>query len=125
MITTIFCEFSFNSGHWLPLVAEDHKCRRQHGHTYRVKITIGGKVGPDGFIVDYDVVRKAWEPLFAMLDHRNLNDVAGLDNPTCEHIAAWIAAAMWPAVKPAHVVEVMVRETETAGATVRFGVEPG
>jgi len=121
MVTKIFFECSFNSAHHLPHVPDGHKCKRLHGHTYRVRIICGGEVGPDGFVVDYDVVRKAWGQLFPLLDHVTLNDVPGLSNPTCEVIAEWIACAMAPAVKPAHVVEVEVRETESCGAIVAFG----
>lgn len=121
MITTIFFETSFNSAHFLPMVADGHKCRRVHGHTYRVRITVGGKRGDDGFIVDYEVVRRAWAPFFDMLDHRTLNDVPGLANPTCEIIAEWIACGMAAAIKPARIVRVEVSETETCGATVEFG----
>lgn len=116
-MVTIFCEFSFNSSHWLPHVHETHKCRRMHGHTYRVRITVGGPVGADGFVVDYDVVRKAWAGLHAIVDHRTLNEVIGLENPTCEVICEWIASRMVVPLAPARVVRVEVRETESCGAT--------
>lgn len=119
---SIFFEASFNSAHWLPRVAEGHKCRRLHGHTYRVRIIVGGDVGEDGMIVDYERVREAWLGLWAVLDHQTLNDIPGLENPTCEMIAPWILAGMaarFPAIE-----SVEVRETETCGAIARFTSEP-
>lgn len=117
MVTEIFFETSFNSAHWLPCVSEDHKCRRVHGHTYRVRIVARGPVGAEGMVVDYAELRRAWEPLHATIDHRLLNDIDGLENPTSELIAAWIIARMRESC--CCVVEVAVRETESAGAVVR------
>lgn len=119
MITTeIWFEASFNAGHWLPKVDGWHKCKRPHGHTYRVKIIARGPVGDDGFVVDYDVLRKAWLPIFDDVDHRSLNDVPGLDNPTSEIIAKWIGDRM--RIDVPIVCEVHVRETEHAGSIVRW-----
>jgi len=118
MVTSIFFEASFNAAHFLPLVPEDHKCRRMHGHTYSVRIEVGGDVKPDGFVVDYDVIRRAWQQLHDKVDHRTLNDVPGLENPTSELIARWIAERLWTGVDW-WVTSVTVRETHYAGATVR------
>ena len=30
--------FDFDAAHWLPHVADGHKCKRMHGHTYRVEV---------------------------------------------------------------------------------------
>jgi 6-pyruvoyltetrahydropterin/6-carboxytetrahydropterin synthase len=118
----IFFEASFNSAHYLPHVAEDHKCRRMHGHTYRVRIVVGGSVGEDGMIVDYDRVRDAWMGLYGILDHHVLNEIPGLENPTCEIIAPWILAGI--AARFPTVDHVEVRETETCGAIARFSSDP-
>jgi len=34
--------FSFESAHHLPEVPEDHKCRRLHGHSFQVEVTVSG-----------------------------------------------------------------------------------
>jgi len=44
MNADVFIEDSFDSAHWLPNVHEDHKCRRMHGHTYRIRIDIEGQI---------------------------------------------------------------------------------
>lgn len=86
--------FDFDAAHYLPHVADDHKCKRLHGHTYRVEIRMTGERQTDGYargmVVDYDDIAAAWAPLHDMLDHRLLNDIGGLENPTTEVLAPWI-----------------------------------
>ena len=36
----IFKEFTFEAAHLLPNLPEDHKCRRLHGHSFRVRLTL-------------------------------------------------------------------------------------
>ncbi|MCB0565184.1 MAG: 6-carboxytetrahydropterin synthase, partial [Phaeodactylibacter sp.] len=51
---TIFKEFTFDAAHYLPNVPEDHKCRRMHGHTYRVRLYIKGPLDPKlGWVMDF------------------------------------------------------------------------
>lgn len=83
-------EFIFDSAHFLPFVAEDHKCRRLHGHTYKVIIGIEGDVGSTGWIMDFADISAAVQPIMQGIDHTLLNAVDGLDNPTAENIALWI-----------------------------------
>jgi 6-pyruvoyltetrahydropterin/6-carboxytetrahydropterin synthase len=41
-------------------------------------------------VIDYDDIQRACGPVYDALDHRHLNDVDGLDNPTSEMVAIWI-----------------------------------
>ena len=96
-LMTIFKEFTFDSAHYLPHVPESHKCRRMHGHTYRLRLYITGALDPRlGWVMDFADIKAAWKTIEAQLDHRCLNEVEGLANPTAEHIAAWI----WQQLKP-------------------------
>jgi 6-pyruvoyltetrahydropterin/6-carboxytetrahydropterin synthase len=64
-------------------------------------------------VMDFADIATAWRPLHDRLDHRYLNDVPGLDNPTSENLARWIwseLAAMLPLAR------IVVRETCTSGA---------
>jgi 6-pyruvoyltetrahydropterin/6-carboxytetrahydropterin synthase len=83
-------EFIFDSAHFLPYVAEDHKCRRLHGHTYKVIIGIEGDVDASGWIMDFADISAGVQPILQGIDHTLLNAVDGLDNPTAENIALWI-----------------------------------
>lgn len=83
-------EFVFDSAHFLPLVAENHKCRKLHGHTYKVTIGVVGEPDERGWIIDFADITAVVQPILQRIDHTLLNAVAGLENPTAEVIAAWI-----------------------------------
>jgi 6-pyruvoyltetrahydropterin/6-carboxytetrahydropterin synthase len=89
--------FSFEAAHRLPVVPPTHRCFNLHGHTYRVELRLDGRVdAKTGFVVDFFDVGRAFEPLLEQVDHKCLNDVDGLENPTAENIAVWI----WDRAKP-------------------------
>jgi 6-pyruvoyltetrahydropterin/6-carboxytetrahydropterin synthase len=110
--------FQFEAAHLLPRLPQTHKCRRLHGHSFKVEIVVAGECDPKlGWLMDYADLTAAFKPLWARLDHRYLNEVAGLENPTSEEIAVWI----WRKLKPRLplLTEVVVAETCTARAVYR------
>ena len=110
----IFKTFRFESAHSLPNVPADHKCRRLHGHSYRVEVHVSGPLDPRmQWVTDFADVAAAADPVIGALDHRVLNEIAGLENPTCERLAVWI----WERLRPAlpGLARVVVWETETSG----------
>lgn len=114
----VFAEFRFEAAHRLPHVPTDHKCARMHGHSYRVRVHVTGPLDPvRGWVVDFDVVHRAVAPLIAQLDHRVLNEVRGLENPTAEQIARWL----WRGIKPqlTGLSQVVVEEGQGMGVACR------
>lgn len=114
----IWKDFSFDSAHHLPNVPAGHKCGRLHGHTFHVRVTLRGEPGEHtGWVMDFADLKASWKPLDAILDHRYLNEVAGLENPTSEVLAIWI----WDKLKPTlpDLWEVQVKETCTSGCSYR------
>ena len=112
--------FQFEAAHLLPHLPATHKCRRLHGHSFHVEIAVAGECDPQlGWVMDYADMKAAFKPLWEQLDHRYLNDVPGLENPTSENVAVWI----WERLKPALplLTEVTVAETCTAQAVYRGG----
>jgi 6-pyruvoyltetrahydropterin/6-carboxytetrahydropterin synthase len=86
-------QYAFSAAHQLPKVGDGHPCKRLHGHNYVVEIEVRGEISPkDGFCsnIDFMEVDKHMKPIIEQLDHHFLNDIPGLENPTAEHIAAWI-----------------------------------
>lgn len=83
--------FRFEAAHWLPGFPEGHKCRRLHGHSYQVRVGLIGDVDPmTGCVMDFGEISKVTRLVEDQLDHRCLNDIDGLENPTSECLAKWI-----------------------------------
>jgi len=87
----IYKEFTFEAAHFLPSAPPGHPNARVHGHSFRVRVTIDGE--PDdktGIIMHLDDVEAALADVHEALDHRMLNEVEGLSQPTLERIAMWL-----------------------------------
>lgn len=112
---SVFREFGFEAAHRLPHVPEGHKCARLHGHSFRVEVHVAGPVDPElGWVVDFAEIKDAFAPLHDALDHRYLNEIEGLENPTSENLAVWI----WDRLSSTgrlSLSRVVVRETCTSG----------
>ena len=114
----IWKEFGFEAAHRLPNVPEGHQCARLHGHSFRVAVHVRGPLDPSlGWVMDFADLKAAWRPLDEALDHRYLNDVPGLENPTSEVLARWIWQRLSPALPG--LSQVVVRETCTSGCVYR------
>lgn len=110
----IFKEFTFEAAHRLPNLPPEHKCSRLHGHSYRVRIWVSGPAGePSGWVMDFGDIKAACKPVIDQLDHRYLNEIEGLENPTSERIARWLWERLKPRLPQLSAVE--VRETCTTG----------
>ena len=112
----IFKKITFEAAHRLPHCPPGHKCGRLHGHSFTVELHLRGPIDPHaGWVMDFGEVKQAFAPLYDQLDHRYLNEIPGLENPTSENIARWIWARLKPRLPL--LVRVVVHETCTAGAS--------
>jgi 6-pyruvoyltetrahydropterin/6-carboxytetrahydropterin synthase len=87
----IYKEFGFEAAHFLPSAPPGHPNARLHGHSFRVRVTLEGE--PDegsGLVMNLDDVEGALGDVREALDHRFLNEVEGLSQPTLERIAIWL-----------------------------------
>lgn len=110
----IFNIFSLESARRLPNLPAEHPCSRVHGHSFKVEVHVSGPLDLKlGWVLDFADVEKAWAPVKAALDHRYLNEVPGLDNPTSEILAMWI----WDKLKPAlpRLSKIVIQETAASG----------
>lgn len=102
------------------------KCSRApwHGHTYTCDVTVSGPIDPvTGFVVNLVALDAALDrEVMARFDHRNINlDVPefaeGLLVPSCENLAAFIAAHVQHALgDAAQVTRVWLSESPTLWA---------
>jgi 6-pyruvoyltetrahydropterin/6-carboxytetrahydropterin synthase len=112
-------DFTFEAAHLLP----DHpgKCRRLHGHGYRLRVVCDAPVDPStGLAIDFQEIKRVVEDrVLEPLDHTHLNEV--LPIPSAENLAIWIWDRLRGAGLP--VVEVVVHETDDCSVSYR-GEDP-
>ena len=110
--------FQFEAAHLLPKLPKSHKCRRLHGHSFVVEVVVAGECDANlGWVMDYASISEAFKPIWKRLDHRYLNEIPGLKNPTSENIAIWIWRRLQPRLPL--LSEVVVAETCTARCVYR------
>jgi 6-pyruvoyltetrahydropterin/6-carboxytetrahydropterin synthase len=120
---TIGKTFTFEAGHRLPSLPPDHKCSRQHGHSYQVEVilTAPALTGP-GFVTDFGDLAPFKAFVDTELDHHNLHEVLPVE-PTSENLArflaGWVIQHLEPQL-PGRLVAVRVQETARSWA--RFDV---
>jgi len=100
--------FGFEAAHFLPNVPETHKCRRMHGHSFRVEVAAR----------DLAPLESALRGIYDELDHSCLNKIDGLDNATSEQVARWIWEQL-TARGADKLISVTVAETCTARCVYR------
>ncbi|MGH9307037.1 MAG: 6-carboxytetrahydropterin synthase QueD [Acidimicrobiales bacterium] len=105
--------FDFDAAHqldWHP-----GKCRRLHGHSYRLEVSIEGPIGPNGVVMDFDELKTVVnQTVLERYDHRFINDF--LDNPTAE----LMAQEMWKDLESAGLTLASLRLWETNNCRVEI-----
>lgn len=110
-------EFKFEAAHRLPNAPSGHKCARLHGHSFRVELVCEGQIDPHaGWLLDFSEIKRAFEPMWERLDHRYLNEIEGLENPTAENLARWI----WRGLKESLPLLAQVNVAETCTARCEY-----
>ncbi len=112
---------TFEAANHLPMLPDGHKCKRVHGHNYTIEVVVRAPIDPIlGMAFDYSVIDSVVDTLIINIcDHRLLNDIEGLENPTGENIALWAMRRLLTTVLPVH--EVSVWETPHYRATIHIG----
>jgi len=110
----IYKQFSFDSAHFLPNVPVGHKCKELHGHTYHLTIFAEGEVlKEEGWVLDFTDLKKVVNPVIGTIDHKLLNNIKGLENPTTEVLSMWL----WKQIKPSlpALKRIELKETTSSG----------
>ncbi len=66
------------------------KCEELHGHNWKVEVYVtGNRLGKDGLLIDFALIKKQTEQALDEMDHKFLNDLEPFKelNPSSENIA--------------------------------------
>lgn len=112
-------KFDFEAAHFIPAFEDGHKCRRMHGHSFKVEVKVKGELDERlGVLVDFAEIKSVVKPYIEYLDHNCLNDIALRDNipllmnPTSENICVWLFKEIKPKMPILH--SIVVHETCTS-----------
>lgn len=88
-----------------------------HGHSFKVDVVVEGEVDEQkGYLIDFAEVKAATKPLEEALDHRVLNEIEGLENPTAEMLSKWV----WDQLAPSLSLLSCVRVHETCTSSAEY-----
>ena len=84
--------FYFEAAHKLTITKNEVN-KNIHGHSYFVEVFIIDKtnaINKNGLILDFSIFQKKLNLIKKDLDHKFLNEIYGLENPTLENIGMYI-----------------------------------
>lgn len=115
--------FGFDAAHRFDAFPAGHRYAGLHGHSFQVEVALEGE--PDartGFVTDFAELERACGRLRERLDHRLLNDIEGLAQPSLERLAEWL----WRCLAPefAALARVTVRRDSSGQSCTYRGPAP-
>jgi len=114
--------FGFDAAHRFEHYPAGHPHATLHGHSFQVEVALRGEPDPrTGFVADFGEVERACTEVRSALDHRLLNDVDGLAQPSLEHLCVWI----WRRLAPrfGSIARVVVGRDSCGQSCAYFGPE--
>ena len=89
--------FAFDAAHRFEHFPQGHPNRSVHGHSFQAEVTLRGEPDPaTGFVLDYGALEAKCAGVRGQLDHRMLNELPGLAQPSLENLCVWIWRALAP-----------------------------
>ena len=88
----VFRTFRFHAARHLPKLEDGHICKEIHGHTFNFSVHVRNNIDPStGFVIDFFEIDKIINSkVIPFIDHKLLNDISDLANPTSEFLCIWI-----------------------------------
>lgn len=116
---TLGIKDSFAAAH--KIVGYKGKCEELHGHNFLVEVFISGeKLGDDGLLVDFKILKDCLKDVLNDLDHKYINEIKFFAEraSSAEYIAMYIYEAFKERITGKDVLlkEVRVWESEKAWA---------
>jgi 6-pyruvoyltetrahydropterin/6-carboxytetrahydropterin synthase len=141
-------EFTFEASHHLP--GHKGKCRRPHGHSYRLQVSLRGPIidapgqSDDGMVMDFDDLKQivnstilehlsdstprgnAAQPIMSGgMDHNDLNALTGI-RTTAENLVHWIWDALVAGGVPDHLLyRIKLWETQKSSIEITHAEREG
>lgn len=86
-------ESHFDAAH--RLIGYEGKCAELHGHTWKVEVfVVGEKLNDIGILVDFNILKEELSQIIRRLDHKFLNNIKEIGNPTCENLSKYILQSL-------------------------------
>ena len=114
----VYRTFRFHAARHLPKLSDDHICKQTHGHTFNLTVYIEGEIkNSSGFVIDFfDIDKIVKKSVLNKIDHKLLNDIDGLTNPTSEYLCKWI----WKKLKNEFTGLIKVKLSEDHGTGIIY-----
>ncbi|MFN4296022.1 MAG: 6-pyruvoyl trahydropterin synthase family protein [Brevundimonas sp.] len=88
---------TFDAAHHFPNEPEGSPYRRIHGHSFQVEVSIrSDRLDANGWVADLNALDAALKAAAGELDHGMLNEHAGLEIPSLEHLCLWFVQRLTP-----------------------------
>ena len=110
----VYKTFAVEAARSLPHLPDNHPCKRIHGHSFKITITVDGQINEDtGFVMDFSEIDSVFSPIHEIIDHAYLNEIKGLENPSSENLCQWIWSKLSSSLPGLKKIE--IKETESTG----------
>ena len=88
----IYRTYTLHAARFIPTLDKTHPCSKMHGHTFKIIVEIDDSINEQtGFVMDiYDLDVIVNDKIIKVIDHKILNDIKGLENPSSEYLSIWI-----------------------------------
>ena len=88
----VFRQFRFHAARYLPNLDDEHICKQIHGHTFNLTVYVEGEIdNKTGFVIDFFAIDQIFNKnILPLIDHKLLNEIDGLSNPTSEILCKWV-----------------------------------
>jgi 6-pyruvoyltetrahydropterin/6-carboxytetrahydropterin synthase len=104
-------ESHFDAAH--KLIGYEGKCAELHGHTWKVEVfVVGDRLNDIGILVDFSILKEKMSKIIEKLDHKFLNNIKEIGNPTCENLSKYIFENLKDLPKNVKLEKVRVWESE-------------
>ena len=80
----IYRTYRAHCARYIPTLDDGHICKEMHGHTFNIVVSIDGPINEKtGFVIDFfDLDKIVKKEVISIIDHKVLNDIDGLSNPS-------------------------------------------